>query len=140
MAAEQRRIFIEGGVLERVHFVGRISQNELPRYYRAADLYISASHSDGSSVSLMEALACGVPSLVSDIPGNREWVTPGKEGWWFADGDVDALAQGIMDAVDRKKDLKAMSASARELAEKRANWRQNVKQLQRAYQLAAAQG
>jgi glycosyltransferase involved in cell wall biosynthesis len=140
MAAELRRIFMQGGVLERVQFAGQISQNDLPRYYRAADLYISASHSDGSSVSLMEALACGIPALVSDIPGNREWITPGKEGWWFPDGDADALAQSILNAADRKKDLKAMSASARELAEKRANWRQNVKQLQRAYELAAAQG
>jgi glycosyltransferase involved in cell wall biosynthesis len=140
MAAELRRIFMQGGVLERVRFVGQISQNDLPRYYRAADLYISASRSDGSSVSLMEALACGLPALVSDIPGNREWVTPGKEGWWFPDGDADALAQGILDAVDRKKDLKAMGAAARKLAEKRANWRQNVKQLQRAYELAGAQG
>ena len=59
--------------------------------YRAADLYLSASHSDGSSVSLMEALGCGLPVLVSDIPGNREWVTDGEQGWLFPDGD-DAAA------------------------------------------------
>ena len=70
-----RQIFTDGGVMERVHFGGQVSQAELPRYYQMADLYVSASHVDGSSVSLMEALACGLPCLVSDIPANKEWIT-----------------------------------------------------------------
>ena len=69
-----------------------------PAYYRSADLYLSASHSDGSSVSLMEALACGRPVLVSDIPGNREWLENSPAGWLFTDGDEDALADGILQA------------------------------------------
>jgi L-malate glycosyltransferase len=82
-----REIFLRGGVLEQVHFPGHISQVDLARYYRSSDLYLSASHSDGSSISLLEAMACGLPALVSDIPGNREWVNPGEQGWWFPDGD-----------------------------------------------------
>src|SRR5665648_21413 len=68
-------IFTSSGVDERVDFGGHISNSDLPRFYRMADLYISASHVDGSSVSLLEALASGLPCLVSDIPANREWVT-----------------------------------------------------------------
>ena len=63
-----RGILEQGGVGERVFFGGQVSQMDLPPFYRAADLYVSASHSDGSSVSLMEALACGQPALLSDIP------------------------------------------------------------------------
>ncbi|MEN8242891.1 MAG: glycosyltransferase, partial [Chloroflexota bacterium] len=92
LAGEIRQILISGGALEKVQFVGQVSQKKLPAYYRAADLYISASHSDGSSVSLMEALASGVPALVSDIPGNREWINDGMQGWLFPDGDAHALA------------------------------------------------
>ncbi len=69
-----RHILQIGGVLDRVTFGGQISQTDLPRWYHMADLYISPSHVDGSSVSLMEALACGLPCLVSDIPANKEWV------------------------------------------------------------------
>jgi L-malate glycosyltransferase len=51
-----RKILQNGGVMDRVTFGGQISQTDLPRWYHMADLYISPSHVDGSSVSLMEAL------------------------------------------------------------------------------------
>lgn len=50
-----RQILDNGGVSDRVTFGGQISQPELPNWYHMADLYISPSHVDGSSVSLMEA-------------------------------------------------------------------------------------
>ncbi len=92
-----RDILLKGGVMDRVTFPGFISNSGLPRFYHMADLYISASHVDGSSVSLMEALACGLPCAVSDIPANREWVTDGVNGWIFPDGDVDVLAEDHRD-------------------------------------------
>ncbi len=52
-------------IAQQVQFVGRISQADLPKYYNEADLYISASHVDGSSLSLMEAMSCGTVPLVS---------------------------------------------------------------------------
>ena len=98
-----RQIFTQGGVQEQVLFPGQVSQKDLPRYYRSADLYLSASHSDGTSISLLEAMACGLPALVSDIPGNREWVQPGVQGWWFPDGDANALAAAILNAVQARR-------------------------------------
>jgi glycosyltransferase involved in cell wall biosynthesis len=129
-------IFSRGGFLDRVHFPGHISQMDLPRYYRSSDLYLSASHVDGSSVSLLEALACGLPVLVSDIPGNREWITPGLQGWWFPDGDYRAMAEGIVQAVEQRQLLPEMGLQARQLAEQRANWDRNFTELLRAYELA----
>lgn len=133
-----RSILMGGGVVDMVQFVGQVSQEKLPSYYRTADLYVSASHSDGSSVSLMEALASGVPSLVSDIPGNQEWIDPGVAGWRFADGDVDKLAEGIVNAVKQKKKLKKIGQAARKLAEERANWPNNFEKLLEAYEMAVA--
>jgi glycosyltransferase involved in cell wall biosynthesis len=131
-----RSIFQQEGVLEQVHFGGQISGDDLPQYYQAADLYVSASHSDGSSVSLMEALASGLPVLVSDIPSNREWVTDGQEGWLFPDGDDRALSEGILRAADQPDVLAEMRQAARRLAEQRANWPLNFQRLLEAYQLA----
>jgi len=135
-----RQILAQAGVMDFVHFGGQVSQVDLSRYYRAADLYLSASHSDGSSVSLMEALACGRPVLVSDIPGNREWIlTDGQNqpGWLFPDGDVQALAEGMLRAAELGSDqLKAIGAGSRLLAEQRADWNKNSRELMRAYDLA----
>lgn len=136
LEAEVRGILEQGGVLDKVHFTGTIGQDRLPAYYRAADLYISASHSDGSSVSLMEAMASGLPSLVSNIPGNRQWIDRGVQGWLFPDGDPDGLAQGILEAYAQHKQLPQMGEAARKVAEERANWGQNFKKLLAGYEFA----
>ncbi|MBW8010251.1 MAG: glycosyltransferase family 4 protein [Chloroflexi bacterium] len=122
----------------RVRFAGQVGRKELSRYFRTADLYVSASHSDGSSVSLMEAMASGVPALVSDIPGNREWVTPDQNGWLFPDGDANALEHSILQAFEQREKLAEMGRAARKQAEYRADWSKNFKQLLHAYELAMA--
>jgi L-malate glycosyltransferase len=131
-----QEIFAEAGVLETVHFAGQVRQEDLPEYYRSADLYVSASHSDGSSISLLEAMACGRAVLVSDIPGNREWVSPGTQGWWFPCGDAEALAHGILQAASQQSRLAQMGAASRQTAERRADWKNNFPRLLEAYQLA----
>jgi glycosyltransferase involved in cell wall biosynthesis len=136
LAPALRRIFLQGGVLAQVHFGGQVSQRELPDLFRSADLYVSASRSDGSSISLLEALACGTPALVSDIPGNREWITPGEQGWWFPDGDAEALAGAMLAALAARASLPVMGRAARALAQSRADWDRNFQELLRAYRLA----
>jgi glycosyltransferase involved in cell wall biosynthesis len=108
----------------------------LPRYYRSADLYISASHSDGTSISLLEAMACGRPVLVSDIPGNRAWVEPGVQGWWFLDGNLRSLADAFSEAYNQRQRLSEMGQAARRLAEEHADWPKNFNKLLDAYNLA----
>jgi len=136
MAVKLRGIFAQGKVEDRVSFPGLIGYTDLPRYYRMADLYISTSHSDGSSISLLEAMACGTPVLVSDIPGNREWVTPGENGWWFKDGDERDLAERILLAIEQRKQLAAMGQNARKVAKTRADWTINFPRLFKAYNKA----
>jgi glycosyltransferase involved in cell wall biosynthesis len=128
-----RQIFEGGGVLDRVAFVGQISQTVLPEWYHRADLYISPSHVDGSSVSLMEALACGLPCLVSDIPANKEWVTEGENGWLFRDGDANHLAQKILAAIAQRETLPQVGQSSRRVAELRADWKNNAEALMKVY-------
>jgi glycosyltransferase involved in cell wall biosynthesis len=135
-----REIFDRGGVMQRVHLPGQVSQSDLPRFYHLADLYLSASHVDGSSVSLMEALACGIPALVSDIPGNKEWVEPGINGWLFGDGDVDDLAEKILWLIDQRQELTRISTAARQVAEERADWEQNFPKLLEAYESVLSEG
>lgn len=139
-ASQLRQIFTRGGVLERVKFPGQVSLADLPVYYQHADLYVTGSHSDGTSISLLEALACGRPVVVSDIPGNHEWVEPGVQGWLYPDGDEDALAKAILQAFETRRHdpqrLSQMGRAARKLAEQRANWDNNFQQMLKAYQMA----
>jgi glycosyltransferase involved in cell wall biosynthesis len=131
-----RQILLVGSVFDKVRFPGLVSYSDLPGYYRNADIYIGASHSDGTSISLLEAFATGTPVIVPDISGNREWVTPGENGWLFPDGDVDALASTILTAMDQRETLPEMGTKARLLAEDRADWQKNFPQLEKAYDIA----
>jgi len=129
-----RNILLNGGALDRVQFGGQVSQTDLPRWYHMADVYISPSHVDGSSVSLMEALACGLPALVSDIPANKEWVSEGVNGWLFPDGDANALADRILTVMAQRKELPKIGRAARGSAQERADWKKNFAKLLEAYE------
>ena len=78
---------------------------------------LSASRSDGSSISLLEAMACGCPRWFPDIPGNREWVTPGENGWLFPLDNAEALAAAILNAIEQRDRLAEMGCAARRTAE-----------------------
>ncbi len=141
-----RNIFMEGGLIpnansqhqdlqpSRVILPGQIGFDKLPHYYRSADLYLAATHSDGTSISLLEAMACGCPALVSDLEGNREWITPGENGWLFPENDVHAMAQAILNAVAMRSQLPQMGQKARKIVEQRADWKTNFQKLLQVYQ------
>ena len=128
-----RKILMNGGVMDRVHFGGQVGQRDLPRWYHMADIYISPSHVDGSSVSLLEALACGMPSIVSDIAGNKEWIEDGVNGWTFRDGNADDLAEKILSAIKSRRSFGRIGKAARKTAEERADWKKNFGKLLKTY-------
>jgi glycosyltransferase involved in cell wall biosynthesis len=133
-AVKIRQILTSGNVMDRVHFGGHVSQKDLPRWYHMADLYISPSHVDGSSVTLMEALASGLPCLVSDIPGNQEWIEAGVNGWLFRDGDADDLTQKILNAIKNRDSFQKIGEAARQTAEQKADWKKNFGKLLETYE------
>jgi glycosyltransferase involved in cell wall biosynthesis len=149
-----RLIMLGGGSLERrirqllktaersrhVFFGGQAGYAELPSYYHAADLYASASLSDGSSISLLEALACGLPAVVSDIPSNREWIIEGENGWRFTPGEIGDLLRALRLAASSQEARRRISHQNRMLAEKEANWDVNFGKLMQAYDLALGSG
>jgi glycosyltransferase involved in cell wall biosynthesis len=82
----------------------------------------------------MEALASGLPCLVSDIPGNKEWIEDGVNGWLFRDGDADDLAEKILQAIKSRRLFKKIGESARQTAEQKADWEKNFGKLLEAYE------
>ena len=93
-----------GGMLRReakiasvpVHFAGFKNQSKLPLYYAAADLLVLPSKSETWGLVVNEAMACGLPAVVSDAVGCApDLVEPGTTGERFPVGDVDALAESV---------------------------------------------
>ncbi len=127
-------ILRDGRVMDKVFLGGRVPNQDLTTFYGAADVYVTPSHVDGSSVSLMEAMACGLPSIASDIPANSEWIAEGQTGWLFPDFDHHALAELLLRIPTF--DLSVVGKHARKAAEKRADWRQNKQLLFRCWEQA----
>jgi glycosyltransferase involved in cell wall biosynthesis len=76
------------GLEERVRFLGVV--HDMPRYYAEIDVYVQSSWHDGFSLVAVEAMACGLPTLGSNIPGLAQ--TIGTEEALFTPGDADQLA------------------------------------------------
>lgn len=123
------------GIQDKVYFGGYAGLEELPGIYCSADVYLSASHCDGSSVSLLEALACGLPVIVSDIPSNLEWVQEGVNGWVFRDNSTTDMAQKMQDAILSPQRME-FAVTNRKLAEEKADWKRNFPVLLQAYEMA----
>ena len=122
-------------VESQVHFSGRVPNEALPEIYHSANLFVSPSHCDGSSISLLESMACGCPVLVSDIPSNLEWVTPHVVGDVFRDGDIDHLKEKLFQMAN-DPNLTQYGHQVRKLAEERADWTKNFQKLLHGYDLA----
>ena len=116
-------ILEKGKLTDKVFLGGRVPNQDLITFFGAANVYVTPSHVDGSSVSLMEAMACGLPTIASDIPANAEWIAAGQTGWSFPDGDDHALAELLLQIPSF--DLPAVGNFARNVAEKRADWQRN---------------
>lgn len=121
---------LELDIAERVHFIGRIEESELPSLLRAVDVYVSASEVDGTSVTLLQAMACRTPLLVSDTAGNRCWVTRRSTGRLFTTGDPMDLAHECEEILNGSAhETDHMAARAYDLVHHEADWRANVRRL-----------
>jgi glycosyltransferase involved in cell wall biosynthesis len=93
------------------------------------DIYLAASRSDSTSVALLEGMASGLFPVVSYIPGNREWITPGENGMLFAPGSPLPLAEAIADAARRRNEFSRIALANRERIMKEAIWEDNMDRL-----------
>ncbi len=110
----------------RLEFLGNKSPSEIATLMQASNFYVSASTSDGSSVSLMEALASGMVCLVSDFPSNLEWITNRESGFLFKNGSSENLAGALSEILTKSSfELSALAAEGQRIALRRADWNRN---------------
>jgi glycosyltransferase involved in cell wall biosynthesis len=111
-----RELIAELGLAERVSVRSDVPQAELPSLYRGASVYLQASYEEGLGISVIEAMACGLPVVSTDTAGTRETVAHGDTGWLVSQGsEVESLiAERTISIWD--DDAQAMSRRARSRA------------------------
>jgi glycosyltransferase involved in cell wall biosynthesis len=97
----QDRIATDPDLRDRVHLLGRVPHERIEKMMRAADLFVLGSHHEGSGYSLIEALACGLPPVVTDIPSFRSLTGAGAVGMLWPCGDPRALCDALQSVAAR---------------------------------------
>jgi glycosyltransferase involved in cell wall biosynthesis len=112
-----RRIAAGLKAADRMTFAGMCPHEDLPLYYRAADLFLFASETETQGLVLAEAAACGLPAVVVDAPGCAEVVHDGDTGV-LTKGDAAALAEAAIGLLVDPARRSTMGSRARRLAER----------------------
>jgi L-malate glycosyltransferase len=135
MASRIRNLIIEHE-LDRVVIVpGMIGRKDMPRWFRRANAYLSCARSDGTSVSLLEAMATGLPAVVTDILSNREWIVEGENGWLARAGSFANFSEKILLAANlSQREAAEMSERNQRIVAERADWDKNFPALLRLYE------
>lgn len=132
---EESRQFVQGHNLENaVTFVGKLTQEQIADLLKQNHIYVSTSLSDGSSVSLMEAMAAGLIPVLSDIPANREWITHRVNGYLIPlDNKENAIA--VIREMLAEWDKVSGSIIEKNLAlvKEKADWNKNIRELEKIY-------
>jgi glycosyltransferase involved in cell wall biosynthesis len=109
-----------------IDFVGDVEHARMPGLLRKHDIFVSIASSDTTSVSLLEAMACGLFPIVSDVPANREWIRDGENGLIVPPRAPDKLARAIIDAWDNKELRNSAKKQNADLIAARADWYENM--------------
>ncbi|MGC2248618.1 MAG: glycosyltransferase family 4 protein [Terriglobales bacterium] len=135
------RSFVQAcGLNDAVSLLGPQPAEELPMWFRAADAYISCAKSDGTSISLLEAMATGLPVVVTDIPSNREWVTEPENGWLAPAGSPEGVAHRMLQVANlTTQERKTISERNQRVVAERADWDKNFPRLLEMYERLVGQ-
>ena len=117
-----------------MRFIGTVPELELVPLMGRAACYVTASEVDGTSVTLLQAMACGTPVVASDTPGNLGWVEDGVTGFTFPTGDVQALASVLERILSSGSGN--VTSRARVAVEANADWHANLDRLRLAMELS----
>jgi glycosyltransferase involved in cell wall biosynthesis len=119
--------------VEGVEVTGRICREEMPEAYRRGDIFVLPTLADNTPVTLMEAMASGLPSVATRVGGIPEMVEPGTTGRLVPPGDAGALAAALEGLVADPEARRAMGRGARRAAETRFSLDRMASELERVY-------
>lgn len=91
------------GLNERVIFAGFVSEVEKVDHFCLADAYVMPSYGEGFGIVLLEAMACGIPVVASNIDGGREALRDGALGVLVDPRDANSISRGILEALSKPR-------------------------------------
>jgi glycosyltransferase involved in cell wall biosynthesis len=123
----------ELGIQRSVVFIGEVTLTDLPSYYRAADVFVlpSKSKSEAFGLAMLEAMACGVPIIATEV-GGIPFVLKGS-GILVPPGDSLSLVNAILSLL-KNDDLQRMLGEQAWIRAREFSWDRAVKGIERVYE------
>lgn len=134
---EIRQALEDGGVSDRVTLTGFVPEDDLHALYELADAFTLPSFEEGSSISVMEAIAAGLPVIGSRIDGIVQQIEDGVHGYLVEPGDIDGLAAAFDRIVQDDSARAEMTAAVSERSEE-LSWERVVDRTVEVYRQVAA--
>jgi glycosyltransferase involved in cell wall biosynthesis len=123
------------GIADNVKFIGFIPNDELPQYLNTMDVYVSTSLSDaGIAASTAEAMACGLPVIVTDVADNKKWVEDGVNGFVIQMKDPKSLAEKIIYLLKNEDIRKQFGKVSRKIIEERNDYYKEMGKMEDLYE------
>lgn len=130
---ELERLANDLGVGGLVRFLGRVPATEVAGLLQSSLVYVSTPETEGVSASLLEALASACVPVVTDLPGNRDWVRSGENGFLIAVGDAEAVASALRAVWERRDEWAGVGLENAAMARERASRSKNMSTFVAAY-------
>lgn len=138
LAALERQA-AELGVSDRLVVVDTVTNEEMPDYYRLADIVLSLADSDGGPITVLEALAAGCPVVATDLPAVREWSAELGPAALVPVADAEATVRAIESVLGRRPaDQEELARRGRAAVVERADERANMELMEQLYRELAA--
>ena len=130
------RLAKQCGVEELTEFLGSIPHDKVPEVLNRLSVFVALSILDSESfgVAVVEASACGLPVVISDVPGMGEVVRDGITGLIVRRREATAAAEAISTLIENGKVREEMGAAGREFILRNYEWSENASRMERLYQ------
>ncbi len=133
---ELKKIVKRESLENKVIFAGRVTNEELPKYYAATDVFVlpSVSRLEAFGIVTMEAMASGVPVVVSDIPGVREVITEGRHGLLAEPMNSKDIAGKVRTILENPDLAQRMGKMGRKRIEEKFTWEKVAEEIEEVYE------
>lgn len=129
-----KRVILENRSDKKIHLIGRRPHDEVVKWLKSSDLFVLPTYNEGLPNALLEAMACGLPVIASNVGGIPEVVTDGENGILIDAKNIDALYQAIDYMLPNDNISKSMGNKGKELIENKFTWENNAKNMTDIYE------
>ena len=122
--------------LDNIELTGYVPRKRLLWLYRNAEIFTFPSHYEGLPTVILEAMACGLPVVASDIPAHRDIIIHGYNGLLSRRGSPDSIARNILTLTENEKLQRKLGKNARKTIENKFTWDKICKKFEKIYKQA----